>query len=49
MKGKQAPAAKEEEEKGDLLTRDIWNQRINSIYGMRVVNTDSVSYQFKTP
>ena len=39
----------EEEEKGGLLIRDLWMQGMDSICDMRVVNTDSVFYQSKTP
>ena len=36
-------------EKGDLLIRDLWTQGMDSIYNMRVMNTDAVSYQSRTP
>ena len=35
-------------EKEGLLIRDIWTQGTDSIHNMRVVNTDAVSYQYKT-
>ena len=37
------------EQKGDLLIRDLWKNGTDSIHDMRVVNTDVVSYQYKTP
>ena len=50
-KGKctEAPPPEEVEEKEDLLIRDLWTQGTESIHVMRVVNTDAVSYQSKTP
>ena len=50
-KGKctEAPPPEEVEEKEDLLIRDLWTQGTESIHDMRVVNTDAVSYQSKTP
>ena len=33
----------------DLLIRDLWAQGDDSIHDTRVVNTDAVSYQYKTP
>ena len=48
-KGKEAPPTEEGEEKGDLLIQDLWTQGTDSIHNMRVVNTDVVSYQYKTP
>ena len=35
--------------KGDLLIQYLWMQGTYSIHNMRVVNTDTVSYQYKTP
>ena len=46
-KFKVAPPPEEGEEKGYLLIRDIWPQGTDSIYNMRVVNTDAVSYKSK--
>ena len=37
------------EQKGDLLIRDLWQQGTDSVYDMRVVNTDALSYVQKTP
>ena len=34
---------------GGLLIRDLWTQGTDSIHDMCVVNTDTVSYQSKTP
>ena len=48
-KDKEAPSTEEGEEKGDLLIRDLWTQGMESIHGMRVVNTGAVSHQYKTP
>ena len=48
-KGKEVPKLEEGEEKGDLLIQDIWNQGMDSIHNMLVVNTDAVSYQSNTP
>ena len=31
------------------MIRDIWTQGTDIIYNMRVINTDAVSYQSKTP
>ena len=39
----------EGKEKRDLLIWDLWNQWTDSIHNMRVVNTDAVYYQSKTP
>ena len=33
---------------GGLLIRDLWTYGTDSIHDMRVVNTDAVSYQYKT-
>ena len=48
-KGKLAPPKDEGELKGDILIRDLWMQRTDSIHDIRVVNTDVVSHQSKTP
>ena len=48
-KGKKEPPTEEGEYKGDLLIRYLWTQGMDSIHEMRVTNTDSVSYQSKTP
>ena len=32
------------EQKGDLLLRDLWQNGTDSVYDMRVVNTDAKSY-----
>ena len=45
----EAPPPEEEEDKGDLMIWDLWTQGMDSIHEMRVFNTDSVSYQSKTP
>ena len=37
------------EDQADLLIQDLSTQGTDSIHDMRVVNTDNVSYQFKTP
>ena len=34
---------------GDILIRDLWTQRTNSIHDMHIVNTDATTYQSKTP
>ena len=48
VKGIEAPPPKEGEEKGHLLIQELWTQGADSIHDMRVVNTDTVSYQSKT-
>ena len=45
----EAPPTEEGEEKENLLIRGLWTQGTDSIHNMRVVNTDAVSYQYKTP
>ena len=35
--------------KGYLLIQGIWTQGTDSIHDMRVVNTNAVSHQYKTP
>ena len=45
----EAPPLEEEGEKGDLLIRHLWTHGTYSIHDMHVVNTDVVSYQYKTP
>ena len=37
------------EQKGDLLIRDLWANGTDSVYDMRVVNTDAKSYWGRTP
>ena len=37
------------EQKGDLLIRDLWANRTDSVHDMRVVNTDAKSYWERTP
>ena len=37
------------EQKGDLLIRDLWQQRTDSVHHMRVVNTDALSYVRRSP
>ena len=37
------------EHKGDLLIRDLWQQGTDSVYDMRVVNTDALSYVCRSP
>ena len=37
------------EQKGDLLIRDLWQQGTDSVYNMRVVNNDALSYLKKAP
>ena len=37
------------EQKGDLLIRDLWQQGLDSVHDMHVVNTDALSYVQKTP
>ena len=48
-KGTESPPPKERKEKGDLLIRNLWIQGADSIHDMHVVNTDTISYQYKTP
>ena len=37
------------EYKGNLLIRDLWQQGIDSIHYMRVVNTDTPTHRTKDP
>ena len=37
------------EQKGDLLIHEIWQNGIDSVHDMHVVNTDKKSYLTKTP
>ena len=37
------------EQKGDLLIRDLWSNRTDSVHYMRVVNTDAKSYWERSP
>ena len=39
----------EGEDKGDLQIRGLWTQGMDNIHDIRVVNTNAVSYQSKTP
>ena len=48
-KGKDTSPAYMGEEKGDILIRYLWTQETNIIHYMRVVNTDTVSYQSNNP
>ena len=48
-KGKEAPQPEDEEEKGDLLIRDLCTHGTDIINDTRVMNTDAVSYKHKTP
>ena len=44
------PAAPEvTEQKGDLLIRELWQQGTDSVHNMRVVSTDTLTYQMKEP
>ena len=45
--GDSPPEAKEQ--KGDLLTQDLWANGTDSVHNMRVVNTDAKSYWEKSP
>ena len=45
-KPSEQPAALEvTEQKGHLLIRDLWKQGTNSVHDMRVLNTDTLTYQ----
>ena len=44
-----APPPEVMEHKGDLLIRDHWKQRTDSVNNMRVVNTDTQSHRTKNP
>ena len=46
---KGAPRKNEGELKRGILIRDIWMQLTDIIHGMRVVNTNGVSHQYKPP
>ena len=48
-KGKGALDLYEGEYKGDLLIQYLWDQGMDSIHDMRVVNTDALSWKSKTP
>ena len=37
------------EQKGNLLIRDLWQQRTDSFHNMRVVNTDALMHRKKDP
>ena len=42
-----APPSESTEQKGDLLIRDLWQNRTDSVHDMRVVNTDAKSQSAK--
>ena len=42
-----APPPEVTEQKGDLLIRDLWQNEMDSVIGMRVVNTDSKYHMSK--
>ena len=44
-----SPSQDEEELKEDILIKYLWRQGTDSIHDMRVVNTDTASYQYKNP
>ena len=44
-----APPPEATEQKGDILIRDLWQNRTDSIHDMRVVNTDAKSHSTKPP
>ena len=47
---RETPAAPEVTgQKGNLLTRYLWNQGTDSVHKIRVVNTDALSYLKKAP
>ena len=48
-KGNEDPPPDEGGKKGDILIRDLWMQRKDSVHEMCVVNTDAVSCQSKIP
>ena len=48
-KGKEVLPPEEGEDKGGLLIPYLWTQVISSIHSMRVVNTEAIYYQSKTP
>ena len=37
------------EQKGDLLIRDLWKQRTDSVHDIQVVNTDAQTHRTKDP
>ena len=44
-----APLPKSTEQKGDLLIRDLWHNRTDSVHKMRVVDIDAKSHSAKPP
>ena len=44
-----APQLEAAEQKGDLLIRDLWHNRTDSVHNMCVVNTDAKTHALKTP
>ena len=44
-----APPPEVMEQKGELLIRDLWQNRTDSVHDMRVVNTDAKSHRTKDP
>ena len=44
-----APPPKIMEHKGDLLIRDLWQNGMDSVHAIRVVNTDVKSHMTKDP
>ena len=44
-----APPPEVTEQKGNLLIRDLWQQGIDSVHNMQVVNTDAQSHRTKYP
>ena len=42
-----APPPDAMEHKGDLLTRDLWQNRTDSVHDMRVMNTDDKTQAVK--
>ena len=49
IKGKGTLPSEKGGEKGDILIQDLWTKETDVIHDMRVMNTDAVSYQSKTP
>ena len=44
------PAALEvTDQKGNIFIWDLWQQGTNSVHDMRVMNTDTLTYQLKEP
>ena len=44
-----ASSPRSTEQKGDLLIRDLWQNRTDSVHNMRVVNNDANTHSVKTP